>query len=169
MARILQVVTRNKADKIYRFINYVVDFILSIFIIWILIAIYAIGRYFILGVDLQQTAYELENINGFLDRVLTILVYALIMFLTEKITNGRSLGKLLTGTKVVKTDGSPLTTDDLLKRNFSRVIPFDGLSFLGNNGWHDSWSDTRVVKIKDYEAALKLEKDMELLGATENL
>lgn len=169
MARILQVVTRNKADKIYRFINYIVDFILSIFILWILIAVYALLKYFISGVELEQTAYELEQVNGFIDRVLTILAYAFIMFLTEKITNGRSLGKLLTGTKVVKTDGSPLTTDDLLKRNFSRAVPFDGFSFLGNNGWHDSWSDTRVVRIKDYEAALKLEKDMEMLGAKENL
>ena len=169
MARILQVVTSNKADKIYRFINYIVDFALSIFIIWILIALYAFIKYFIYGVELEQTAYELERLNGFVDRVLTILMYAFIMFLTEKLTNGRSLGKLLTGTKVVKTDRSPLTTDDLLKRNFSRAVPFDAISFWGNNGWHDSWSDTRVVRIKDYEAALKLEKDMESLGSTENL
>ena len=169
MARILQVVTRNKADKIYRFINYIVDFIISILIIWVLIAVYALLKHFVSGVELEQTAYDLERVNGFLDRVVTLLLYAFIMFLTEKITNGRSLGKLLTGTKVIKTDGSTLTTDDLLKRNFSRAIPFDGFSFLGNNGWHDSWSDTRVVRIKDYEAALKLEKEMEMLGSTENL
>ena len=136
---------------------------------WILIAIFAVLRYVIYGVALEQSAYELENINGILDRVITILVYAVIMFVIEKITNGRSLGKLLTGTKVVKTDGSVLTTGDLLKRNFSRAVPFDQLTFLGDDGWHDRWSDTRVVRVKDYEAALKLQKDMETLGSIENL
>ncbi|WHF51385.1 RDD family protein [Chryseobacterium gotjawalense] len=79
------------------------------------------------------------------------------------------MGKLITGTKVVKADGSDLTTDDLLKRNFSRAVPFDKLSFLGNSGWHDNWSNTRVVRAKDYDLARNMQNDIKSLGSKENL
>ena len=77
------------------------------------------------------------------------------MFLVEFATNGKSLGKFITGTMVVKEDGSLPTSNDFLKRNFSRIVPFDSLSFLGNRGWHDSWSDTKVVKKKSYLEAIE--------------
>lgn len=169
MARILQVVERNKASKGYRFLNYIIDFAFSIVIMWVLILVFVIGKYFITGEDMEQSIDDITNINPLVDRIGTLLMYGFIMFLIEKFSKGRSLGKLITGTKVVKTDGSVLTTDDLLKRNFSRAVPFDQLSFFGNNGWHDSWSDTRVVRIKDYEQALNLQNDLESIGVKENL
>lgn len=169
MAKILQVVERNKANTGYRILNYLIDFFFSVLIIWVLVLVFVLAKYFIAGADIEQSANEIANIDPLIDRVFTLVIYALIVFLMEKFTNGRTLGKLITGTKVVKTDGSQLTTDDLLKRNFSRIVPFDQLSFLGNNGWHDRWSDTRVVRVKDYEHALSLEKDLQNIGLQENL
>ena len=104
------------------------------------------------------------GINPYLDRLITAFFYALFMFLTEMISKGRSLGKLITGTMVVKEDGSLPTSTDFLKRNFSRIVPFDGLSFLGNRGWHDSWSDTAVVKRKSYLEAIERENSIEDIG-----
>ena len=169
MARVLQVVHQNKADKIYRFINYIIDFGFAVIIIWTIVFIFVMGQYFITGKDIDETIDEIANMNPLIDRIGTLLVYGLLMFLIEKFSNGRSLGKLITGTKVVKSDGSELTTDDLLKRNFTRAVPFDQLTFLGNSGWHDNWSNTRVVRIKAYEHALNLQNDIESLGAKENL
>ncbi len=169
MARTLQVVERNKAGLGYRFANYLIDFAFSIFIMWVFIAFVVLVLYFVTGTDIDQSLDDLGDINPLLDRIMTLLVYAFIMFLTEKLTNGRSLGKLITGTKVVKSDGSELTTDDLLKRNFSRAVPFDQLSFLGNNGWHDRWSDTNVVRLKNFENAKNIEKDLQSIGVKEIL
>lgn len=168
MAKVLQMVERNRAEKIYRFLNYIIDFLFSVLIIWMILGIIAFVNYFVNGADIDEMLYQIENIHPLIDRAVTVLMYGLIMFLVEKYSNGRSLGKLITGTKVVKTDGSELTSEDLLKRNFSRAVPFDQLSFLGNNGWHDKWSDTRVVNIKKFENAKKLEKEIQTLGTNEN-
>jgi hypothetical protein len=37
----------------------------------------------------------------------------------------------------------------ILGRTFSRFVPFEPFSFLGSgHGWHDRWSDTRVVRTR---------------------
>lgn len=169
MARTLQVIERNKAEKIYRFINYLVDFVFSLLIMWFLLGVFAVLKYYILGVAIEETADELENMNPLIDRIFTLLAYAFIMFLTEFATKGRSLGKLITGTKVVKTDGSELTILDFRKRNFIRAVPFDQLSFLGSKGWHDNFADTAVVRKRSFENAKSLESELELIGVKENL
>jgi hypothetical protein len=40
---------------------------------------------------------------------------------------------------------------------------------VGNKGWHDHFSDTAVVRIKNFEKAKDLEIDMEMIGVKENL
>ncbi|QOW10669.1 RDD family protein [Kaistella flava (ex Peng et al. 2021)] len=169
MARVLQVVERHKADKGYRFLNYIIDLAFAMVIIWALILAFVLAKYFIMGADIEQSIDQISDMNPLIDRIGTVLMCSFILFLVEKFSNGRSLGKLITGTKVVKADGSELTTDDLLKRNFTRAVPFDQLSFLGNSGWHDNWSNTRVVRVKDYELARNMQNDIESLGIKENI
>jgi uncharacterized RDD family membrane protein YckC len=60
---------------------------------------------------------------------------------------GRTLGKLITRTKVVNRDGSQPVYTNIAGRTLARFIPFEPLSFLGTKGWHDSMSDTRVVMV----------------------
>ena len=45
-------------------------------------------------------------------------------------------------------DGTKPDAQTIIKRTLCRLIPFDGLSFFGtpSRGWHDSMSDTYVVK-----------------------
>lgn len=66
-------------------------------------------------------------------------------------TLGRTPAKFLTGTRVVSASGARATTGQILGRTLARFVPFEPLSFLfgGNppNGWHDKWSNTRVVKM----------------------
>ena len=61
---------------------------------------------------------------------------------------GRSLGKLITGTKVVDSFGHKPSFGKIIGRSFARLIPFEAFSFLGDTGrgWHDSLTDTYVVK-----------------------
>lgn len=57
-------------------------------------------------------------------------------------------GKLVTRTRVVGRDGGKPSFGQILGRTFSRFVPFEAFSFLGgNSGWHDRWSNTRVVRV----------------------
>lgn len=76
------------------------------------------------------------------------LFFALYYIILE-LTTGKTVGKMVTGTKVVTTSGEPLQLKDVLIRTVCRIVPFESLSiFFGkeNTMWHDQWSDTRVVK-----------------------
>ncbi|WP_199118129.1 RDD family protein [Pedobacter sp. ASV28] len=90
------------------------------------------------------------NINGLLDKLLTLCLYGLVMFIIEMVFQGKSLGKLITGTKAVNRNGEIPTINQFLARNFIRAVPFNAFSALGSpcSPWHDNWSDTIVVDEK---------------------
>ncbi|MFH1713384.1 MAG: RDD family protein [Candidatus Jacksonbacteria bacterium] len=59
--------------------------------------------------------------------------------------------KFITKTSVVWIDGKRITDlNSLFKRTIFRYIPFEFLSFFDKYpvGWHDSWSNTRVINDK---------------------
>ncbi len=64
-------------------------------------------------------------------------------------------------------DGSTPTTKDYFMRSICRIIPFDALTFLGENGWHDKISNTIVVNKKTFEADLSQADNIESIGKTE--
>ncbi|MVM37941.1 hypothetical protein GO730_10615 [Spirosoma sp. HMF3257] len=60
----------------------------------------------------------------------------------------RTLGKVLTKTKVVSLTGDKPSLLQIIFRTLSRSIPFEYLSyFVTVEGLHDKLSKTRVVKI----------------------
>lgn len=63
---------------------------------------------------------------------------------------GRTIGKLITGTKVATEQGTMPNTKTAFLRSLSRLVPFEAFSFLGDEprGWHDTWTDTWVVSNK---------------------
>lgn len=164
MAKLLKIVHENKADKGLRFLNYVIDLIFCYIIIILGFGLIGILLSLITDTDIEEFVYTLENINPLLDRIITLICYALLMFLIEYLTKGRSLGKYVTGTMAIKSDGNPMTLTDYFLRNISRAIPLDPLSFLGNNGWHDTTNDSRVVKKKAYYEAIDLQSDLDNFG-----
>jgi uncharacterized RDD family membrane protein YckC len=58
---------------------------------------------------------------------------------------GQTVGKMITKTKVVNLDGAKPTTQQMLVRTFSRVIPLEPVLLIGGKWLHDSLSQTRVV------------------------
>ncbi|AQX06940.1 RDD family protein [Elizabethkingia meningoseptica] len=158
------IVDRSLATKWTRFFNHLID--LSAFYILILFIGLIIGIWH--SLTNSELAYSLiqamNNVNGLVDRVFTMILYAVFLFLQEWIFKGRSIGKFITGTKAVNETNKPLNTIDLLKRNLTRAVPFEAFSFLGNLGLHDKWSDTRVVKIKLFEENLKSRNEIEEIG-----
>lgn len=135
-------------DRGVRFLNYLIDLVVFYLLF--------LGGGMVLGVALYASGGEsansflsgLENIPPILDRLLTLVLYGLFMFVQEAILGGRSLGKLITQTRVLTSEGDKPDTGTLLTRNLSRCVPFEQLSFFGERGWHDAWSDTIVVKAK---------------------
>jgi uncharacterized RDD family membrane protein YckC len=83
--------------------------------------------------------------------ILPAIAFALYLSLVELIFKGRTLGKLITGTRAVREDGSPITASEAFGRGFSRIVPFEAFSALGSGTypWHDRWSHTYVVDLKD--------------------
>ena len=63
----------------------------------------------------------------------------------------RTIGKFITGTRVVDIIGDKPSVWTIAIRSLIRLIPFEPFSFLGAKvcGWHDRWSYTFVVK-NDY-------------------
>jgi uncharacterized RDD family membrane protein YckC len=64
---------------------------------------------------------------------------------------GRTLGKILVGTRVVDSAGHLPTFGQILGRTACRYVPFEAISFFGQPavGWHDRWSNTRVIRTRD--------------------
>ncbi len=158
-------VGEHKANKGLRFLNYIID-LFSIIIVTILFFGIIAGIITVINPE-SNIIYEFENINPLLDRILTTFFYVLLIFLSEYLTKGRSLGKFITGTKVVMIDGSAPTTKDYFYRNLCRIIPFDQLTFLGGNGWHDKISKTTVVNKKAFEADLLQADNIESIGKSD--
>ncbi len=79
-----------------------------------------------------------------------LLLFALVWSLPEMLF-GRTLGKLLTGTRVVNLQGECPTAGQVCVRTVVRWVPFDAWSFLWGDdvGWHDSWANTRVVLVRN--------------------
>ena len=63
---------------------------------------------------------------------------------------GRTLGKLVTGTRVVNESGEAPTFSQVFWRSMCRFIPFEAFSFFTSDarGWHDSIPKTYVVKVR---------------------
>lgn len=72
----------------------------------------------------------------------------LYYFVSEAVTY-RTLGKVVTRTKVVNRHGYTPTTGQVFGRSLCRFIPFEAITFLGSphRGWHDRLSKTHVVKV----------------------
>ena len=158
-------VGEHKANKGLRFLNFIIDYVSIILLTMLFFGFIAIV--IVIINPESDIIYQLENINPLIDRVITAFFYVLLIFLSEFLTKGRSLGKFITGTKVVMIDGSTPTTKDYFMRSICRIIPFDVLTFLGENGWHDKISNTTIVNKKAFEADLSQADNIESIGKTE--
>ena len=80
--------------------------------------------------------------------IVGIFNYIIYYTICEKAFRGYTLGKLLSGTRAIRNDGAELTFKDAILRSLSRIVPFEVLSALAGRPWHDSWTDTTVVKTR---------------------
>jgi len=162
MRKYLQIVDRHKASAGIRFANFFLDRIFIQVIYYSLIFIFAVIYAIIYGEELDT-----ENNTVTFVFVFMYLAISFSYFYFMEYYLGKTIAKFITSTKVISIDGNKPTPKQIIARTFSRAVPFDSLSFLGQNGWHDSWSDTRVIDIKNYEAEKQTKSDIDSLGNKE--
>jgi uncharacterized RDD family membrane protein YckC len=125
-----------------RFSNLLIDSIVLFGIQFLALRLYAlISKIF---VEIGPYHFSIA-IMFFYIFVLTTLGYYI---LCEGLT-GKTVGKLVTKTKVVREDGGKPALANIVGRSCARLIPFEWFSFLSErgHGWHDRFSRTRVVLI----------------------
>jgi uncharacterized RDD family membrane protein YckC len=125
-----------------RFANYLID------VIVFYILMFGVG--FLIAIINPATIDSLNSDEvgtDLLDRLLSLVLYGLYMFVIEALFKGKSLGKLITGTRAVNADGSNISGVTALLRGLSRAVPFNALSALGTPSypWHDKWTKTYVI------------------------
>lgn len=127
------------AGKGARFVNFIIDYFVQT----------AIGFVFGFTVVLIGGQAGLDFIEATPGLVIGIPILLAYYFFFEAAT-GRTLGKLITGTKVVNETGGKPSLGQIAGRSFCRIIPFEALSFLGSTGrgWHDSIPKTYVVSTR---------------------
>ena len=119
-----------------RFANFLIDFIVFMFIVFL----HAMILDAWLGI-VPEGGFELFPLY-------LLVLYVFYYWVFESLFQ-KTLGKLVTKTKVVSEDGQKPSTGELFTRSLSRVIPFEAFSFFfSNKGWHDTISKTYVVKDK---------------------
>lgn len=122
-----------------RFINYLIDTYVP-----------AVGIGFVIGATSPAALDWMESLNTWENLGLGY-VYSLFYYVLMEGTARTTLGKLITGTRVVNEDGGAASFAQILGRTFARFIPFEQFSFLGSRndrGWHDTLSRTRVIDLR---------------------
>jgi len=74
--------------------------------------------------------------------------YLLYYTLCEKLFNGYTLGKFITGNRAIREDGGELTLKNAVLRSLCRIVPFEVFSGFKVRPWHDEWTNTMVVKAR---------------------
>ena len=128
-------VLKNIASSTLRSFNFIID-IVAIFLIYVSI-IYMIQKLFKI-ISIREIL--------FVNRTTALVVFILYFILTENMFQ-KTLGKVITKTKVVNLDGEKPNFVEITVRTFSRLIPFDSISYLYCiSGFHDKLSKTIVIK-----------------------
>ncbi|MBN0986449.1 RDD family protein [Amphritea pacifica] len=131
------------ASKMRRFLNYLIDIILMQVVFGFLIGVAAMLLFGNAGLD------YIDSIPDYLFGVTVMVIYYLIF----EGFFGVTIGKLVTGTRIVSETGLPPAFGQILGRTFLRIVPFEPFSFLGKTGrgWHDTVSNTYVICIREPE------------------
>lgn len=116
--------------------------IIDVFVYFILVIIFTFIIAFVsIFIDLNLDS----NVMGLIVSILTYLLYYIIFEASFQ----KTIGKMITNTRVVMDNGDKPSVLTIIARTFYRLIPFDWATYLFNSvGLHDSLSKTRVISKK---------------------
>jgi uncharacterized RDD family membrane protein YckC len=119
-----------------RFLTFVIDYICFLILAFLvgLAVVFAGG---------QDAISSIERIPDLVFGVAIMMIY----YVPMEAIFGRTVGKLVTGTRVVNEEGNRPSLGQIFGRTFARFIPFEMFSLFSSSGrgWHDSIPRTYVV------------------------
>lgn len=131
----------QKASKTKRLFNLLLDYAVVI----------TLSTVILTPLMMLEEAGELTGVTEWVDSPLGTVAFMLIFavyYVILEFLCGRSFGKLVTGTQVLTISGQRPSFVKVVGRSCARLMPFEAMSFLGQNGWHDAWSGTQVVDLR---------------------
>ena len=137
-----EIMSRQEAPPHLRFVNYIIDLLSFYAIIITLIILLALTAY---GPRIFQA---IENLDSLSDFVILHVLYGLYMLIVEGIFRGKTLGKLITGTRVVHQRTHSFSWQDALRRGCMRMIPLEYFTGCVGSPFHDQWTETHVIREK---------------------
>lgn len=135
-----EILSQQDATTQLRFVNYIIDLLSFYAIIIVLVLLTALTAY---GGRIFQVIESLSDLSDF---VILHVLYGFYMLIVEGVFKGKTLGKLITGTRVVHQHTSSFGWRDALRRGFMRMIPLEYVTGCVGSPFHDQWTETRVIK-----------------------
>jgi uncharacterized RDD family membrane protein YckC len=133
----------NKVSKLKRLVNFLID---SLIIGILSIVVFYILSYVFIKLNLLSSIGEREIIS--IDIFLLIIAF-MYYFISESML-GRTVGKYITGTKLVNAKGDIPSVLSIFLRTIIRLIPLDSITYLFDSVvWHDKYSSTYLVSNKE--------------------
>ena len=130
-----ETVENNSVSSSIRFVNFLIDFVV-IFIFYGLVV-----------PNFEQFLTLTSKAELIIYRIGTLILFFAIYYIPFEYKYQKTLGKIITKTKVVNFEGEKPELGDIFSRTFCRLIPFDRFSFFFfRNGFHDAISKTKVIK-----------------------
>lgn len=125
----------SKVTSWTRLIHFIVDLI-GFFLIAMILSL-------VVGLLVPTSDQTTIGLIGYLLMLVSFFLYYVFMEYKYQ----KTIGKFLTKTKVVMSDGSKPELNEIFIRTACRLIPLDRISFLfTRNGFHDRLSNTTVIK-----------------------
>ncbi|TAJ24090.1 MAG: RDD family protein [Planctomycetota bacterium] len=134
---------RNAASRQRRLLGYVVDNVACRMLDFAIVVAIVIVRIAFVGGSADGSDNAWTGFVVLFGPLLSPLPYYILL----EGCFGRTLGKVVTGTRVVRADGGPPTFRQVVRRSLVRLIPFETFTILGKKQEcvHDLLSGTLVV------------------------
>lgn len=133
--QVIKKIENNTVGSRIRFLNFTIDFI----VVFIL--------YFIVEPAFEGFLPLTSRAELSIFRISFLIFFISLYYIPFEYKTQKTLGKIITKTKVVTLEGNKPELMDIVSRTFCRLIPFDRFSFLySRNGFHDAISRTKVIK-----------------------
>jgi uncharacterized RDD family membrane protein YckC len=142
-------ISYEHASKAMRLVNFIIDMIIVSIVNTV---IGGMIQMMVLAAYISDMESNPSDIGITLGIIVTIYLVQFGLFLgyytvCEKMMNGRTVGKLVTGTMALREDGAPLTWKNAILRSLCRIIPFEPIvAIFTNYPWHDDFTRTVVIK-----------------------
>ena len=136
----------NATSKGKRLLTVLIDLVFFYILSFIIGIVFAV----ISSVFAPGIFEEFVRKNTILINVISYSIYVLYYIFSEYLT-GKTMGKLIVGSKVVDVNGNKPSFKMALVRTLCRFIPFDAFSYLfgdDDRGWHDKIAKSYVIDSK---------------------